>query len=135
MSSHALGFIDHNEILVLIQDSQRNCFRSGARHCRRDHYYRDLAPCLQAVTGFCRLTVHSYQACRDELLRPGTTKIGAQVADGHVQTFARLGGTHPEGADLRFLIQVKIFLPLTELSMPTKMPSSARHRRNKVTGT
>ena len=76
MNHHARGFVDDRQVVIFIDNIERNLFGNGAqRWSVRRPSNRDLLVTPQSQRRLRRRGVHQHLALRDELLHTGATDL------------------------------------------------------------
>src|ERR1700735_255763 len=78
VDDHSSRFVYHRDVLIFVNDIQRNIFRFHARKRRGGNIYGDFFASLEAMRGFLRRAIHENASVVDETLHVGPTYI-AQV--------------------------------------------------------
>ena len=75
MYYHSLWFVHNEQIVVLIEDIERNIFRFCRKLFRFRHCQTYFVSCRELRADFCRGTVYEHSAIFDQALETGSGEI------------------------------------------------------------
>jgi len=95
MDHHPGRLVDHRDVLVLIEDFERESFRLRLRGNRRRNLDLNPLATLEPPRGFGPLAVNLHPPLLDEVLDPGTAQVRQRRRQMVIQPLPR-----PEGGNL-----------------------------------
>ena len=91
MDAHAGGFVDDEQVVVFVEDIERNRFGFGAKRRALAGFDHDVFAAAKFLRGLCCGSVHLHKPCFDKLLQSSTGKLWALGREPAVETGAAIG--------------------------------------------
>jgi hypothetical protein len=92
VDDHACGFVDGEDVVIFVEDFERDVFGFGLNRGARLGCYGDFFTATQAMGGFYMLTVDEDGGGIDEFLDAGTGEVGAVGGDDAVEALIGVVG-------------------------------------------
>jgi len=96
VDNHACGLVDGEDVVVFIQEVERDAFGLGLDRGARLDFDGDTFAAVEAVRGFGRFAVEQDVGFIDEFLNAGAAEVGAMRSDDAVEALTGVVGRNDE---------------------------------------